>query len=109
MRFSQTFPWMVKFAWVTDSSRNSHSPCVLISSWENCVALDELEKGTSLSSLPEERGGGERGERGDVEVECSSSLTTVNGRSDGDVAALGVKGELVDVHLTGGDHPDVLI
>ena len=42
-------------------------------------------------------------------TEGSSCLTTVGGRADGDVAALGVKGELVDVQLTGGDHLHVLV
>lgn len=47
---------MVKLVRDTDSWRNSHSPCVLISSRENCVARDELENGTNLSSLSEVRG-----------------------------------------------------
>lgn len=38
----------------------------------------------------------------------TSSLTTVHCRSNGDVASLRVKGELVDVHLTGADHLHVL-
>lgn len=51
-------------------------------------------------------GGGGEGMR---EPQWPSSLTTVVCRSDGDVAALGVEGELVDVHLTGGDHLHVLV
>lgn len=38
----------------------------------------------------------------------TSSLTIMYCRSNGDVASLRVKGELVDVHLTGADHPHVL-
>lgn len=37
------------------------------------------------------------------------SATTVQCRSDGDVAALRVKGELVDVHFAGADDPHVLL
>lgn len=39
----------------------------------------------------------------------SRSLTTMNGRTNGDVAHLRVEGELVDVHFAGADHLHVLL
>lgn len=37
-----------------------------------------------------------------------SSLTTEHCRSDADGAALSIKGELVDIHLAGGDYLYIL-
>lgn len=119
MSCSHVRSWKVKLKLVTDSWRNSHSPCVLITSRENCVARVELEKGMSRISSTEVRG--EKPDLKEVKVKKNitqtsvqshvthtSSLTTVHCRSDGDVASLCVKGELVDVHLTGADHLNVL-
>lgn len=56
MSCSHVLSWKVKLKLVTDSWRNSHSPCVLIISRENCVAREELEKGMSRNSSTEVRG-----------------------------------------------------
>lgn len=50
MRFSHSLFSKVILTLEMDSWRNSHSPCVFITSRENCVAREELEKGESLIS-----------------------------------------------------------